>query len=137
MNAFWKMICLIIIIYWFSFVSQIISYQFSATIGFMLATAWCLVICFSRIYLGMHSVADVVAGLLLTIVLMIPLVPIFNRLDYYILSADVRSPLLVIAISILLIVYYPRSDKWTPTRSVIIMNSKCDDSWRIIKFHFG
>lgn len=94
-------------------------YQFSATIGFMLATAWCLVICFSRIYLGMHSVADVIAGLLLTIVLMIPLVPMVNRLDHYILSAK-YSPILVIMISILLIIYYPRSDKWTPTRSDII-----------------
>lgn len=32
-------------------------YQFSVTIGLVLATLWCMVICFSRIYLGMHSVA--------------------------------------------------------------------------------
>lgn len=90
-------------------------YQFSATIGFMLATAWCLVISLSRLYLGMHSVADVIAGLLLTIALMIPLIPIVNRLDHIILSAK-YSPIFVLGISILLIKFYPRSDKWTPTR---------------------
>lgn len=33
------------------------SYQFSTTTGFLIALTWCLVVCVSRIYLGMHSVA--------------------------------------------------------------------------------
>lgn len=35
----------------------IFSYQFTAANGFMIAFVWCLVVCLSRIYLGMHSVA--------------------------------------------------------------------------------
>lgn len=118
------------------------SYQYSATTGFILASLWCLVICVSRIYLGMHSVAvsrnilflffkfhcyfnrflfyflqDVFAGILLTILLMIPLIPLADKLDHIILSTK-YSPIFVIGISILLIIYYPRSDKWTPTRYV-------------------
>lgn len=36
---------------------SIYSYQYSAMSGFLLASIWCSVICLSRIYLGMHSVA--------------------------------------------------------------------------------
>ncbi|XP_031617143.1 sphingosine-1-phosphate phosphatase 2-like [Contarinia nasturtii] len=90
-------------------------YQFSATNGFLIAFVWCLIVCVSRIYLGMHSVADVIAGIFLTILLMIPLIPLVDKLDHIILSSTF-SPLFVIGIPILLIIYYPCSEKWTPTR---------------------
>lgn len=61
------------------------------------------------------STQDVIAGILLTVFLMIPLIPLADKLDHIILSTK-YSPIFVIAISILLIIYYPRSDKWTPTR---------------------
>jgi sphingosine-1-phosphate phosphatase 1 len=35
---------------------------------------WCVVVCTSRLYLGMHSVADLVVGLILAFILFIPLV---------------------------------------------------------------
>lgn len=48
---------------------------------------------------------------------MIPLIPLVNKLDHIILSSRI-SPLFVIGIPILLVMYYPCSDKWTPTRYV-------------------
>ncbi|XP_037037469.1 sphingosine-1-phosphate phosphatase 1-like [Bradysia coprophila] len=90
-------------------------YQFSFVTGLVISTVWCSLICLSRLYLGMHSVLDIIAGLILTICLMIPLVPMVDYLDHIILSSPL-SPLFVLAISILLIVYYPSPGKWTPTR---------------------
>lgn len=46
---------------------------------------------------------------------MIPLVPLVDHLDYWLLTTS-YSPVLVIIASLLLVKLYPQSDKWTPTR---------------------
>ncbi|GAB0099312.1 sphingosine-1-phosphate phosphatase 1 [Sergentomyia squamirostris] len=90
-------------------------YQYSASVGLAVSIIWSSVICLSRIYLGMHSILDIGAGLLLTVLLMLPLVPLVDWVDYYILSLKF-SPVAILVISILMIVIYPRADRWTPTR---------------------
>lgn len=54
-------------------------------------------------------------GLALAVLIMIPLVPVVDYLDNYLLT-DATSPFLLLVLSILMIVYYPNSGKWTPTR---------------------
>jgi sphingosine-1-phosphate phosphatase 1 len=78
-----------------------------------------MLICISRIYLGMHTVLDVIAGLTLAIILMIPFIPLVNTLDYYFLTNG-WILLSLVTISIVTIIYYPCSDKWTPTRYSLI-----------------
>ncbi|VEN50576.1 unnamed protein product [Callosobruchus maculatus] len=90
-------------------------YQYNVPLGVCAAVVWCTLICISRLYLGMHSVLDVIVGLALAIVLMVPLVPIVDFLDSYLLTNPI-SPILLLVSSILVIVYYPNSGKWTPTR---------------------
>ncbi|XP_055386487.1 sphingosine-1-phosphate phosphatase 1-like [Condylostylus longicornis] len=90
-------------------------YQYNFVFGIVIAVLWCTVVCLSRIYLGMHSVCDVVVGLLLTMVLMTVFVPLIDYADFFIISWK-YSPLFLLFISIMIIVYYPISDKWTPTR---------------------
>ncbi|XP_015519638.1 sphingosine-1-phosphate phosphatase 1 [Neodiprion lecontei] len=90
-------------------------YVYSFTIGCIIAVLWCTLVCVSRIYLGMHTVLDILAGLALAMFLMIPLVPLVDATDYYFLTKDWALAILV-AISIATVVYYPCSDKWTPTR---------------------
>uniref|UniRef100_A0A1B0DM25 Phosphatidic acid phosphatase type 2/haloperoxidase domain-containing protein n=1 Tax=Phlebotomus papatasi TaxID=29031 RepID=A0A1B0DM25_PHLPP len=90
-------------------------YQYSASVGLCVSILWSTVICLSRIYLGMHSVLDIGAGLFLTGILMLPLIPLVDWADYYILSHKF-SPVLLTIVSILLIAIYPRADRWTPTR---------------------
>lgn len=77
-----------------------------------------MLICVSRIYLGMHTVLDVIAGLVLVIAMMIPLVPLVDAMDYYLVTNS-WALLAFVIINIATIVYYPRSDKWTPTRYVL------------------
>ncbi|XP_043503525.1 sphingosine-1-phosphate phosphatase 1-like isoform X1 [Polistes fuscatus] len=90
-------------------------YIYSFPIGFTIAFLWCTLICTSRLYLGMHTVLDIVAGLLLAIALMIPLIPLVDALDYYVITNH-WVLIILILISITAVVYYPSSDKWTPTR---------------------
>lgn len=112
-------------------------YIYSAPIGLAICVLWCAVVCLSRLYLGMHSVLvssaalisrqpplisknyrpfqDIIAGLALAIGLMIPLIPLVDRLDTWLLQTS-YSPLVILAVSILLIKIYPNADKWTPTR---------------------
>ncbi|KAF7272713.1 hypothetical protein GWI33_014525 [Rhynchophorus ferrugineus] len=90
-------------------------YEYNVPLGLAAAILWCSVICVSRLYLGMHSVLDIIAGLALSIALMVPLVPAIDYIDNYILT-NPTSPILILTISILMIVYYPNSGKWTPTR---------------------
>ncbi|XP_066260883.1 sphingosine-1-phosphate phosphatase 2-like [Euwallacea similis] len=90
-------------------------YEYNVGVGLAVAFLWCTVICLSRLYLGMHSVLDIVAGLLLALTIMIPLVPLIDYLDSYFLTNPI-APILLITSSILMIIYYPNSRKWTPTR---------------------
>lgn len=79
----------------------------------------CLLVGMSRLYLGMHSVLDIVAGLILAIALMFPLVPIVDVINSYI-ATNFWLLAMLITISIVIIVYYPATYKWTPTRYVDI-----------------
>ena len=58
---------------------------------------------------------DIVAGLILAFLLLIPLIPIVDRVDWYLLTSR-WSPLLILAVSIGLVVFYPTCEQWTPTR---------------------
>lgn len=90
-------------------------YQYPVIVGVTIAILWCTLICVSRIYLGMHSILDIIAGLVLTFVLMVPLIPLVDYLDRLILES-VYSPIFIFGISIALIIFYPDSGRWTPTR---------------------
>ncbi|XP_049868050.1 sphingosine-1-phosphate phosphatase 1-like [Pectinophora gossypiella] len=90
-------------------------YQYPIHWGAIIAVSWCTLICVSRVYLGMHSVLDIAAGLLLSSGLLVGLIPLVDRLDGWLLTSY-AAPCFVIAVSILVIVFHPNADKWTPTR---------------------
>ncbi|XP_076766245.1 sphingosine-1-phosphate phosphatase 2 [Xylocopa sonorina] len=90
-------------------------YIYPVSIGWTIAILWCVLVCMSRLYLGMHTILDILAGIILAVALMIPLIPLVDNTDYYILS-NIWAVAILIAISIVVIIYYPCSKKWTPTR---------------------
>uniref|UniRef100_T1I6Q3 AcidPPc domain-containing protein n=1 Tax=Rhodnius prolixus TaxID=13249 RepID=T1I6Q3_RHOPR len=99
----------------FSVVIYTIQRYEAICIGLIVAVLWCTVISVSRLYLGMHTVLDIIVGLVLASILMVPIVPLVDRMDSFILTSQ-WSPFLLICISIAIIAFYPKSSIWTPTR---------------------
>uniref|UniRef100_A0A8D9FBS1 Sphingosine-1-phosphate phosphatase 1 n=1 Tax=Cacopsylla melanoneura TaxID=428564 RepID=A0A8D9FBS1_9HEMI len=90
-------------------------YNYPVPLAVMVAVAVCLWVCTSRIYLGMHTVLDVLAGVLLSIVLVAVTVPIIRNFD----STTVAwrgTPLVFFIVTLSLVIFYPKCEQWTPTR---------------------
>ena len=90
-------------------------YVYPLWLGFALASAWCLLVCGSRLYLGMHTVLDVIAGVLLSATILFSLAPVIDLIDEFSL-ANLTAPFLSFAIVSLMSIYYPKSDRWSPAR---------------------
>jgi len=58
---------------------------------------------------------DIVVGIVLALVLMVPVVPLVDALDHYLLTSH-WSPAILLFVAICLVVFYPSCDRWTPTR---------------------
>ena len=71
----------------------------------------------SRLYLGVHSVADVYMGLAGGLLLLVPVLPLAEHSDFWLLSSP-YAPFVLTAIELLGLYYYPGSDRWTPARFV-------------------
>lgn len=69
---------------------------------------------FSTLYIYFFF-QDIIVGLVLASILMVPIVPLVDRMDSFILTSQ-WSPFLLICISIAIIAFYPKSSIWTPTR---------------------
>lgn len=91
------------------------SKQYSFWAGFIFALSWCLLVCGSRLYLGMHSFLDILAGLVLAALLMVILVPVVDFIDQLQLTS-VYSPLVTVPAVVAMTKFYPKSDRWSPAR---------------------
>ncbi|XP_011173400.1 sphingosine-1-phosphate phosphatase 1 isoform X1 [Solenopsis invicta] len=91
-------------------------YIYPSSLGCIIALLWCALVSMSRLYLGMHTVLDIIAGLVLAIALMIPLVPLVDITNSYVIT-NFWFVVILIMVTIAVIVYYPSNYKWTPTRS--------------------
>ena len=88
--------------------------EYGAELG--LGAACCTVlVCFSRVYLGMHSVADILAGLLLAGLALPALLAVTAAADPLLVCSP-AGPLLALPAVLLLVLLYPRADRWTPAR---------------------
>lgn len=90
-------------------------YIYPLWIGVVSATLWCLLVCGSRLYLGMHSVLDIIAGLVLSSILMVVLVPLIDLVAQWHLTSP-YSPFATILVITAMSLFYPKSDRWSPAR---------------------
>lgn len=90
-------------------------YEYPVIVGFLICTAWCALLCISRLYLGMHTVLDILGGLLLAAGIMAVLIPFADTFDEFQLR-NPWSPLAVVATAATLTLAYPSLDHWTPAR---------------------
>ncbi|KAM7298292.1 sphingosine-1-phosphate phosphatase 2 [Ixodes scapularis] len=90
-------------------------YEYSLPLGLLVCTVWCALLCISRLYLGMHTVLDLLGGLLLAWALMLVLVPVALPVDHLLLNSPWGPPL-VVGVVALLCLAYPAPREWTPAR---------------------
>merc|ERR1719431_2370896 len=90
-------------------------YQYPLMVGVSIASTWCILVCCSRMYLGMHSLADILAGLVLSSFLLLGVVPFVDYADSFLLCSPL-SPAITMTSSLLCVWLYPGSDRWTPAR---------------------
>lgn len=108
------------------FILSLNRYQLDWGWGLAIALVWCSCVCLSRIYLGMHSVLDVVCGLVLVSGLLVAMLPWVDTLDHLALTHP-ASPLITIILTIAMVVCYPATDRWTPARgdTTVIVGVGC------------
>lgn len=108
------------------FAFSVTRYQLDWSCCLAFAFMWCTIVCLSRLYLGMHSVMDIVCGVILAVVLMALILPWMDTLDHLALSHP-ASPLLSIILTVAMVVWYPTTDKWTPARgdTTVIVGVGC------------
>ena len=89
--------------------------QYPFALWAAVALIWCTLVCTSRIYLGMHSLADILVGLVASASLLVFVVFIADSSDHFLLS-NPMAPIVTIALSLGGLYFYPGSDRWTPAR---------------------
>ncbi|RUS73591.1 hypothetical protein EGW08_018651 [Elysia chlorotica] len=90
-------------------------YEFQFTYGLLFAITWSILVSFSRLYLGMHSVLDIVAGIGFAFFLMGVTAPFVDEIDRFLISHPHAVPIMVAA-CIILCFLYPSLDKWSTAR---------------------
>ncbi|XP_008824034.1 sphingosine-1-phosphate phosphatase 2 [Nannospalax galili] len=97
-------------------ISTMDRYQYPFALGLVMAVVFSTLVCVSRIYTGMHTVLDVLGGVLITAVLIILTHPAWTLLDC-LDSASPLFPVCVIVVPFFLCYNYPVSDYYSPTRA--------------------
>jgi membrane-associated phospholipid phosphatase len=84
-------------------------------LGISFVILWTTLVSLSRVYLGMHSVLDLVSGIAISSVLLAIFLPLTNTIEHF-FATNVISPVMTLIIPVVLIVYFPTTEVWTPTR---------------------
>ncbi|XP_047741450.1 uncharacterized protein LOC108670816 [Hyalella azteca] len=87
---------------------------------------WSLSVSASRIYLGMHTLLDVVCGALLGLLLLVLLVPTMGALDEALLTRP-QAPVVVFCFTLAAVAAYPATATWNPARgdTAVILGVGC------------
>nr|XP_057947381.1 sphingosine-1-phosphate phosphatase 1-like [Doryrhamphus excisus] len=90
-------------------------WQYSFTLGLVLALCWCLLVCVSRIYLGMHSVLDVIVGVFYSVLILLLFLPAMDAIDDFVLTC-VHAPLVIVCVHLGLGLFSFTLDTWSTSR---------------------
>ncbi|XP_015279837.1 PREDICTED: sphingosine-1-phosphate phosphatase 1 [Gekko japonicus] len=90
-------------------------WQYPVLYGLLLAFCWCSLVCFSRIYMGMHSVLDVIAGFLYAILILAVFLPAVDLVDNFNLTHK-YAPLIIISLHLALGIFSFTLDTWSTSR---------------------
>uniref|UniRef100_A0AAQ5YY83 Sphingosine-1-phosphate phosphatase 2 n=1 Tax=Amphiprion ocellaris TaxID=80972 RepID=A0AAQ5YY83_AMPOC len=89
--------------------------QFQFEVGLLIAVTLSSLVCLSRLYTGMHSVLDVICGVVISAVILLLTYPCWETLDHLQLHTRI-SPIAVPALLLFLCYKYPDLDHYSTTR---------------------
>lgn len=90
-------------------------WEYPSTLGFSLALCWCLLVCSSRIYMGMHSVLDVIAGILYSVLILLVFLPALDQIDGFNVTCR-YAPLIIVSLHLGLGLFSFTLDTWSTSR---------------------
>ncbi|RXN01028.1 Sphingosine-1-phosphate phosphatase 2 [Acipenser ruthenus] len=90
-------------------------YKYPFELGLVAAVVLSALVSLSRLYTGMHTVLDVICGVLITALVMAPTYPFWDVFDQLQLTSP-YTPVFAVVVPFLMSYYYPRLDHYSPTR---------------------
>ncbi|CAI5775557.1 acidPPc domain-containing protein [Podarcis lilfordi] len=97
-------------------VTTVDKYKYPLELGLLGAFLFSTLVCLSRIYTGMHTVLDVIAGSLISAILTALSYPTWDLLDHLMLTSP-WCPMFCIVVPLILCYNYPKLDYYSPTRA--------------------
>ncbi|XP_068400423.1 sphingosine-1-phosphate phosphatase 1 [Eschrichtius robustus] len=90
-------------------------WQYPLIYGLILIPCWCSLVCLSRIYMGMHSILDVIAGFVYTILILAIFYPFVDLIDNF-NQTHKYAPLIIIGLHLALGIFSFTLDTWSTSR---------------------
>lgn len=90
-------------------------WEYPFLFGLSVAICWSFLVCISRIYMGMHSVLEVIVGFLYSLLILAAFLPVFDDIDTFYLSSR-YAPLVILLLHIGLSLVAFSLDSWSTSR---------------------
>ncbi|XP_024147372.1 sphingosine-1-phosphate phosphatase 1 [Oryzias melastigma] len=90
-------------------------WQYPFLLGFSVALSWSVLVCVSRVYMGMHSILEVITGFLYSLLVLAFFCPILHKIDGYYMTGQL-APLVVIVSHVSLGLVAFSLDSWSTSR---------------------
>ncbi|XP_064180051.1 sphingosine-1-phosphate phosphatase 1 [Anguilla rostrata] len=90
-------------------------WEYPFTLGLVLSFSWCILVCLSRIYMGMHSILDVIAGFLYSMLILVVFQPALDVIDNFNLTCQ-YAPLIIVSLHLGMGFFSFTLDTWSTSR---------------------
>ncbi|KAK3554816.1 hypothetical protein QTP70_034029 [Hemibagrus guttatus] len=90
-------------------------WEYPFLLGLTLALSWSVLVCVSRVYMGMHSVLDVIVGFFYSLLILVVFYPALDAIDTFNLSSR-YAPILVVSFHAMLGLFSFTLDTWSTSR---------------------
>ncbi|XP_030578040.1 sphingosine-1-phosphate phosphatase 1-like [Archocentrus centrarchus] len=90
-------------------------WQYPFLLGFCVALSWSVLVCVSRVYMGMHSVLEVISGFLYALLVLAFFQPILGKIDNYYMMGH-YAPLVIVLSHVSFGLVAFSLDSWSTSR---------------------
>lgn len=90
-------------------------WQYPFLFGFCLALSWSVLVCVSRVYMGMHSILEVITGFLYSLLILAFFQPLLDKIDSFYMM-DSYAPLVIIVSHVSFGLVAFSLDSWSTSR---------------------